>query len=317
MRLPAGGWMEVKEQLRGFPRSFSQFTNRFFEWLKSNPFSKLLQWTTHSQVIRLDTEEHKNTEKMRTAILDLENGKFGFRLWLWASYIFLIIAIGILIRLEFLLSSDQQAALVSIGISQQDEAFLVQVVASITVIVALAALVVGPISGWFAGGISQFTRWSIIHSPAKNVAVFGLFLTLIAFMLQLVEPLASLSHTTFHDITLNGYSTPVDALAWSPDGNYIASGSINGDVRVWSAIATANTTTFSYTQVTSFKIDSPPRAHFFLTFLAWSPDNTDLVLGTSNTNADEGTLQIWNAMTGTVSFNKQYHYGIFAVALVA
>jgi len=313
-RLPAGAWIEVKDQLRVFPQSFSQYTKRFFEWLKSNPFSKLLQWTTHPQAIRLDTEELMTTENMRPAILHLEDGKFGFRLWLWASYIFLIIAIVILIWLEILLSIDQQAAIVSIGISQQAEAFLVQVVALITVIVGLAALVVGPISGWFAGGISKFTRWSILHSPAKNVAVFGLFLTLIAFMLQLVEPLASLSHTTFHDITLNGSSTPVDALAWSPDGNYIASGSINGYVRVWNAITTANTTTYSYIQVASFKIDSPPRAHFFLTFLAWSPDNTDLVLGTSNTNADEGTLQIWNAMTGTVSFNKPYNYGIFAVA---
>ncbi|MGZ3646983.1 MAG: hypothetical protein ACXWPS_14820 [Ktedonobacteraceae bacterium] len=338
--LPDGGWKEVKEQLKSFLASFSQFTTSFLKWLKSNPLSNFLEWITTdpnkesdtknnltsesnnsnikediaAETIRPGTEERAPDKKTRPVILDPVAGKFGFRLWLWASYIFVMIATGILIKLEFLLSSDQQAALVSIGISQQDQAFLVQVVASVTVIVGFAALVVGPISGWFAAGISKITNWSILDSPAKNVAVFGLFLTLIAFMLQLVEPLASLSHTTFHDVTLSGYLTPVDALAWSPDGNYIASGSINGSVRVWNAIATTNTTTFSYVQVSSFKIDSPPRTHYFLTFLAWSPDNTDLVIGTSNTNADEGTLQIWNAMTGKVSFNKQYRYGIFAVA---
>ena len=115
----------------------------------------------------------------------------------------------------------------------------------------------------------------------------------------------------------------MDALAWSPDGNYIASGSINGSVRVWNAIATTQHIQIPHSIPMllhfrmyrfPFTIDSPPRSHFFLTFLAWSPDNTDLVIGTSNTNADEGTLQIWNAMTGKRSFNKQYHYGIFSVA---
>jgi WD40 repeat protein len=312
-RLPAGGWTEVKKQLKSFFQSCSQLKQRFFGWLKPNPFLKLSQWTTHPQTIKPDTEEPVATENIlrRPAILLLGEGKFGFRLWLWTSYIFLIIAICIFFGLRFLLFTDYQAATASIGISHQEEAFLVQVVALITVIVGLAALVVGPISGWFAGGISKFTRWSILYSPAKNLGVFGLFLTLIAFMLQLVEPLASLSHTTFTDTTFKVYSATVDALAWSPDGNYIASGSINGNVRVWNAITTANATTNTYIQVASFNIGN---ADFFLTFLAWSPDDAYLVLGTSNTNADHGTLQVWNAMTGTVSFIKQYRYGIFAVA---
>jgi WD40 repeat protein len=309
--LPVEGRMEGKTQFKSFFQACSQFKQSFLEWLKPNPLLKLSQWITHEKDIKADSKEPAHTANRRPAIFDLLDGKSGFRLWLWTSYIFLVIATGIFFVLQFLSFPGNQAAKASIGISRLEGLYLTQVAALMIIVIGLAALVVGPLSGWFAGGISKFTRWSILYSPAKNLGVFGLFLTLIAFMLQLVEPLAALSHTTFPDTAFKNFSTPVDALAWSPDGNYIASGSVDGKVRIWSVIPTANTTTNTYVPVAKFNIVN---TGLNLTFLAWSPDNAYLVLGTSNTNADRGALEIWNVLTGTNSFYRQYHYGIFAVA---
>jgi WD40 repeat protein len=342
LHLPDGGMKELKKQLKASYESFLRFIECSFELILSEPLSRLLTWITQEQpfkpdteeslpvpTIRLTTNELKNAQiskrttevvKKRPAILHVGQGKFGFRLWLWTSYIFVIANYVLFNWLGPVSGPVLSMVLEAIGISQRDQAFFLQEARWISIIVGLAVIVVGPLSGWFAGGISNFTHWSIIHSPAKNVALFGLFLTIIAFMMQLVEPLAALTHTTYRDYTIQGFTKPVDALAWSPDGNFLASGSMNGYVQVWSVGPSAtiapyaNATSFSYVQVSDFPIYSPPRAHFFLTFLAWSNDDADLILGTSNINANEGTLQIWNVLSRQRILVKQYPYGIFAVS---
>ena len=75
--------------------------------------------------------------------------------------------------------------------------------------------------------------------------------------------------------TYHGHTDYITALAWSPDGKYIASCDASGTVQVWNA-----TTGHLLAKL-------PVNA----TSLAWSPDGTRIVTGSSN-------VEVWNAMTG-------------------
>jgi WD40 repeat protein len=75
--------------------------------------------------------------------------------------------------------------------------------------------------------------------------------------------------------TYRGHSNMVNAVAWSPDGKYIASGSGDKSVQVWDA-ATGQRT-FSYFGHTSE-----------VTGVSWSPDSTYVVSASS-----DQTVQVW------------------------
>ncbi|GCE45824.1 serine/threonine protein kinase [Thermosporothrix hazakensis] len=80
-----------------------------------------------------------------------------------------------------------------------------------------------------------------------------------------------------------GCEHAVTALAWSPDGQYIASGDHLGKVHIWEA--TRGDTLYIY--------DGHARGESLIASLAWSPDSR-LVASCGY----DGTAQIWEAATG-------------------
>ena len=80
--------------------------------------------------------------------------------------------------------------------------------------------------------------------------------------------------------TYNGHSEGVQALAWSPDGSRIASGSSDETVQIWDA------TTGVQVRIYHGHAGS-------VSTIAWSPDGTRIASG-----SDDGTVQIWDATTG-------------------
>lgn len=81
--------------------------------------------------------------------------------------------------------------------------------------------------------------------------------------------------------TYRGHSDFVDAVAWSPNGQYIASGSWDHTVRVWNAKTRALILTYAMGDI----VDA----------VAWSPDSRYIASGSW-----DHTVQVWNVDTGTL-----------------
>src|ERR1700676_2845519 len=80
---------------------------------------------------------------------------------------------------------------------------------------------------------------------------------------------------------LEGHSDKIFAVAWSPDGRYLASGSRDKTVRIWN-VATG-ICEYIY------------RGHAqCLLAVAWSPDSNDIASGDTS-----GIVHVWDALTGT------------------
>lgn len=79
-----------------------------------------------------------------------------------------------------------------------------------------------------------------------------------------------------------GHKLRVIAVAWSPNGTYIASGSLDKTVQVWPANPANHAHPFTYRGHT----DS-------VNAVDWSPDSQRVVSG-----ASDKTVQIWDALTG-------------------
>ncbi len=89
----------------------------------------------------------------------------------------------------------------------------------------------------------------------------------------------------------HGHSDRVNAVAWSPDGKRIASGSTDGTVQVWDAVDGGHI--FAY------------RGHTRDVYtVAWSPDSKRIASG----SRDE-TVQVWNATNGDSVFIYRGHSG--------
>ncbi|MEN6493326.1 MAG: WD40 repeat domain-containing protein, partial [Thermoguttaceae bacterium] len=83
--------------------------------------------------------------------------------------------------------------------------------------------------------------------------------------------------------TFGQWSAEVVLLAWSPDGQWIASLGSDGAVQVWNA-------TDGQRRI-HWKIGTP--ATIWRDMLLWSPDSTRLL-----TRGEKRTLRVWNAVTG-------------------
>jgi WD40 repeat protein len=116
------------------------------------------------------------------------------------------------------------------------------------------------------------------------------------------------------------HSGTVNAVAWSPDGNHIASG-CNQTVQVWTAVTGALFVTYQWHS--SWKDqggDDPLAALWYdsvvVKAIAWSPDGSRIVSGYYPylDPTEEGLLQIWDVTTGTRVFTYPgYTFGIEAV----
>lgn len=89
--------------------------------------------------------------------------------------------------------------------------------------------------------------------------------------------------------------THILAIAWSPDGQYIAIGYEGGRLEIW------NTSTKTI-------VKSLTRHHDGVTTLAWHPDGIQLA------SADGEQLLIWDTNSGQLIQAIQYGYWIFAMA---
>src|SRR5205807_1266419 len=77
--------------------------------------------------------------------------------------------------------------------------------------------------------------------------------------------------------TYRGHPDRVNAVAWSPDGKRIASGSADGTVQVWDAANGGHVFTY--------------RGHAdHVVTVAWSPDGKHIASG-----SNDGTAQVWDA----------------------
>ena len=93
-------------------------------------------------------------------------------------------------------------------------------------------------------------------------------------------------------LTYNGHRYPVYALAWSPNGQDIASASQDKTVQIWNA--TTGDKSISYTRQRASE-----------NAVTWSPDGRLVASGSSDT-----TVQVWNSTTGTYILTYPDHTDI-------
>jgi serine/threonine protein kinase len=86
----------------------------------------------------------------------------------------------------------------------------------------------------------------------------------------------------------NGHSAPVSALAWSPDGMHIASGSFDGTAQVWNALSGNHVYTYHGHSIAVFNV-------------AWSPDSTRIASA-----SPDRTVQVWDAFTGNLLYTYRH-----------
>jgi WD40 repeat protein len=97
-----------------------------------------------------------------------------------------------------------------------------------------------------------------------------------------------------------GHSAEVESVAWSPDGQLIASGSINNTVRVWrlTEVNVSDLTVYAY----NGHSDSVNQ-------VAWSPDSTRIASasGYVPVGRTDNTVQVWDATTGDNAYTYNGH----------
>ena len=84
-------------------------------------------------------------------------------------------------------------------------------------------------------------------------------------------------------VTYRGHTKPVYALAWEPNGQSIASGGADDEVKVWNAASPASQRVFTFYDHAGS-----------VNALAWSPDGTRI----ASASADK-TVRVWDATAGT------------------
>lgn len=92
-------------------------------------------------------------------------------------------------------------------------------------------------------------------------------------------------------VTYKGQTKPVYALAFAPNGQQIASGGADEEVKVWDAASPDSQKVFTF-------LDHSASVNA----LAWSPDGTRIASASS-----DRTVQVWDAFTGVVHIKYTLH----------
>ena len=121
--------------------------------------------------------------------------------------------------------------------------------------------------------------------PSRLAARLGLVAVLEAVTCRMPN-LDSGRHTGREDLlaVLTGHGGPVFAVAWSPNGRYLASASSDWTARVWPATDGHLAHNESPTALLVYRVEKYP-----VWSVAWSPDGNSLALGAGN-----GTVEIWD-----------------------
>ncbi len=134
-----------------------------------------------------------------------------------------------------------------------------------------------------------------------SVAVVGLLIVTSVILFSQLAQMGQAAHPLGPDTRceLGQHTGAVTAVAWSPNGAYIATASQDHSVTVWNA---QNCTLLNTYWGHSSTVEA----------LAWS-HNSQLLASAS----DDGTVQIWNALTATSTpllTYRQHHSTVLAVA---
>lgn len=92
-----------------------------------------------------------------------------------------------------------------------------------------------------------------------------------------------------------GHTLPIETVAWSPNGKYIASGSIDKTVQVWHATTASHVLTYS-------GHDNHKNLSSTVVSVAWSPDSKHIASG-----GQDATVQVWDALSGKQIYTYHGH----------
>jgi len=115
------------------------------------------------------------------------------------------------------------------------------------------------------------------------------FETVLAFAEALLQACTEHTHRGSTLLSYSGHVDSVVTLAWSPDGQWIASGGGDDTVQVWEAKTGKRRTTYLGHQ-------GPVNA------LSWAPNGDYVVSG-----GEDQTLHVWHALTGTHRLTYREH----------
>ncbi len=123
------------------------------------------------------------------------------------------------------------------------------------------------------------------RSRRRTLIILGIILILLIALFVFTDVRADLAFmvhffSTPNYFTYSGHSDYVSSVAWSPDGKYIVSGSIDGRIQVWDA--TSGNHIYTYAGHSDAVFD-----------VAWSPDGKRIASA-----SNDGSAQIWDAFTG-------------------